>query len=283
MNHRQHLSTFTADPRVLQIAALGTLLGTGIGVLHLQIDAAIAVTIIASALLTECNGIRGRREPRSALISALSLCLLLRTNDIALAAGAATLAIASKSLIRIDGRHLFNPTAFALVIMTSLFDGAWISPGQWGHTMLLGTVIAGAGCLVTVRAARIDTSLAFLTGFIAIVVLRGLYLGDPFAVTAHQLSNGALVIFAFFMISDPRTTPVQRGPRIAFAFIVALVATGIEFALYRPNGAIFALVICAPLVPIANRLWPAPTTDRVTTTITTSSQSPMKGEPHACP
>lgn len=178
---------------------------------------------------------------------------------------------------------MFDPTAFALGIMSSLFDGAWISPGQWGHAMLLGTVIAGAGCLVTVRAARIDTSLAFLAGFIAIVVSRGLYLGDSCAVTAHQLSNGALLIFAFYMISDPRTTPVRRGPRIAFARVVALVATWIKFVLYRPNGAIFALVICAPLVPIANRLWPAPTTGRGTTAIPTSAKTTIKGEHHACP
>ena len=283
MTDGQHIGMLTADPRVFQIAALAALLSIGIVAFHLHIDIAIAVTITGCALLTECTCARGRCEPRSALISALSLCLLLRTNDIALAAGAATLAIASKTLIRIDGRHVFNPTALALVIMTSLFDGAWISPGQWGHAMLLGIVIAGSGCLVTVRAARIDTSLAFLTAFIAIVVLRGIWLGDPFAVMLHQLSNGALLIFAFFMISDPRTTPLRCGPRIAFALAVALVATWIEFALYRPNGAILALVICAPLVPLANRLWPSPEPVPGETAPLARPDTHLKGEHHACP
>lgn len=278
-----HLTKHITDPRVFQIAALSALLGIGIAWFRLPVDAGIAVTIIACALLAERTCARGRFEPRSALISALSLCLLLRTHDVALAAGAATLAIASKTLLRVDGRHVFNPTAFALVIMTSVFDGAWISPGQWGHAMLLGTLIAGAGCLVTVRAARIDTSLAFLTAFSAIIVLRGLYLGDPFALMVHQLSNGALLIFAFFMISDPRTTPTRRGPRIAFALIVALVATWIEFGLYRPNGAIVALVICAPFVPLANRLWPAPARYPDPALIPNRPIIRMQGEHHASP
>jgi len=273
----------TADPRALQVAALGTLLAAGITLGYVQVEATIAATLIVSALLTERYATRSRFAPLSALISALSLCLLLRTHDPALAAAAATLAIASKSVCRIDGRHVFNPTAFALVVVTSLCDGAWISPGQWGHAMLFGVAIAGAGCLVVVRAARFDTTLAFLAGFVGLALMRGMYLGDPFALTLHQLSNGALLIFAFFMISDPRTTPRRRGPRIAFALLVACVAAGIEFALFRPNGAIVALVVCAPCVPIANRLWPAPESDPVCMTTAPRSETRLQGETHVCP
>lgn len=283
MANRYRGNTLTADPRTLQIAALSTLLTTGITMSYLQLDPAIALTLIVCALLTERFATRERSEPRSALISALSLCLLLRTHDPVLAAAAATLAIASKSVFRIDGRHVFNPTAFAIVITTSLCDGAWISPGQWGHAMLFGIAIAGAGCLVVVRAARFDTSLAFLAGFVGLAVLRGLYLGDPFAVTLHQLSNGALLIFAFFMISDPRTTPLGRGPRIAFALLVACVAAWIEFALFRPNGAIVALVVCAPCVPLANRLWPAQASAHQRQTIPIHAKTNLQGEHHARP
>ena len=276
-------NTLTGDPRALQIAALSTLLGAGIAMSYLQLAPAIAVTIIASALFTERFATRERFEPRSALISALSLCLLLRTHDPALAAAAATLAIASKSVFRIDGRHVFNPTAFAIVVISSLCDGAWISPGQWGHTMLFGIAVAGAGCLVAVRAARFDTSLAFLSGFAGLAVMRGLYLGDPFAVTLHQLSNGALLIFAFFMISDPRSTPLARAPRIAFALLVACVAAWIEFALFRPNGAIVALVVCAPCVPLANRLWPVHASVPVRPATSTPAKTSLQGEHHVCP
>lgn len=283
MSHRNTLNTLTADPRVLQITALAILLGTGIAMSYLQLDPMIAATIITSALLAERFAPRTRFEPRSAVISALSLCLLLRTHDPVLAAAAAMLAIASKSACRIDGCHVFNPTACAIVVVTSLCDGAWISPGQWGHAMLIGVAIAGIGCLVVVRAARLDTSFAFLAGFIVIALARGWYLGDPLAVTLHPLSNGALLIFAFFMISDPRTTPLNRGPRIAFALLVACIAAWIEFALFRPHGAIVALVICALCVPLANRLWPAQTCQAEHIPVPTPPQTTLQGEHHACP
>lgn len=282
MKSRQSPQAHDLDPRSLQIAALGSLLVAGIGLSRLQIDLAVAATILVCALLTERFATRARYEPRSALISALSLCLLLRTHDVALAAAAAVLAIASKSGLRFDGRHVFNPTAFAIVVVTGLSDGAWVSPGQWGHALMLAAAIAGAGCLVVVRAARFDTTLAFLAGFAGLTILRSIYLGDPYAVVLHQLSSGALLIFAFFMISDPRTTPQSRGPRIAFALLVAAVAAWIEFVLFRPNGAIVALVACAPCVPLANRLWPARPPAAVRTKAPSSAPASQQGEHHAC-
>ncbi|MFT4581303.1 MAG: Na+-translocating ferredoxin:NAD+ oxidoreductase RnfD subunit [Gammaproteobacteria bacterium] len=67
------------------------------------------------------------------------------------------------------------------------------------------------------------------------------------------------MIFAFFMISDPRTTPSSRAGRITFALAVALAASYIEFVLFRANGALYALIICAPLVPLLDRFLPGST------------------------
>ncbi|PYO55606.1 MAG: Na+-transporting NADH:ubiquinone oxidoreductase, subunit NqrB, partial [Candidatus Rokuibacteriota bacterium] len=69
-------------------------------------------------------------DPRSALISGLSLCLLLRTNSLTLAVLTAALAIASKFVLRVGGKHVFNPTNFALVAMMLLTGAVWVSPGQ---------------------------------------------------------------------------------------------------------------------------------------------------------
>jgi len=192
-----------------------------------------------------------------AFISALSLCLLLRTQSLELAVLAALIAIGSKVVLKFRGQHLFNPTAFALVVVTTLFDGAWISPGQWGHTAYLLIAIVGFGSLVSSRASRLDISLMFIAAFAACCFIRALYLGDPLAIPLHQLNSGALLIFAFFMISDPRTTPRSRIGRGLFAVVVAVAAASIEFIYFRPNGAIYALVLCAPLVPIINRYFPA--------------------------
>ncbi|MEO1370739.1 MAG: RnfABCDGE type electron transport complex subunit D, partial [Acidobacteriota bacterium] len=61
---------------------------------------------------------------------------------------------------------------------------------------------------------------------------------------------GALLLFAFFMISDPKTTPNSRAGRVVWAVLIALVAGYWQFALYRPNGLLFALVLSAPAVPL---------------------------------
>jgi Na+-transporting NADH:ubiquinone oxidoreductase subunit NqrB len=95
----------------------------------------IAVTL-GTALLTQYAGTRFYNlpsfDPRSPLISALSLCLLLRTNDPAVAALASFIAIGSKLLIRWKDKHLFNPTNLALVVVLASGLG-WISPGNGGR------------------------------------------------------------------------------------------------------------------------------------------------------
>src|SRR5262249_18132916 len=128
-----------ADPRLYQIGTLASLLVYGMGWLEFDITAARVVLILAAVLATQwlCDRLTGGRAPftstaRSALISGLSLCLLLRTSRSELAVSAAVVAIASKFLIRIDGKHLFNPTNGAIVAMLLLTNQVWVSPGQWG-------------------------------------------------------------------------------------------------------------------------------------------------------
>ena len=74
-----------------------------------------------------------------------------------------------------------------------------------------------AGGLVVNRAARSDVTFAFITFYMALVFGRSLWLGEPMAIPLHRLENGALLLFTFFMISDPRTTPNSRAGRIVFA------------------------------------------------------------------
>ena len=73
------------DPRLYQIATLAGLLGYGIWWLDLEVQPTTTVAIIASALATQlvCTRLWGRGpfDPRSALISGLSVCLLLRTGS----------------------------------------------------------------------------------------------------------------------------------------------------------------------------------------------------------
>ena len=114
------------DPRLYQIASLGTLLLYGLFWLHFDVSVAQIVVTFGTALLTQYAGTRWHKlpsfDPLSPLVSALGLCIFLRTNDLMVVALASFLAIASKFVIRweeeaplqshqlcVGGRHCERP------------------------------------------------------------------------------------------------------------------------------------------------------------------------------
>ena len=114
------------------------------------------------------------------------------------------------------------------------------------------------GGLVVNRAARADVTWTFLACYAALWLGRSLWLGDPLVIPLHRLENGALVLFAFFMISDPRTTPDSRAGRMLFAVLVAAGAYVVQFKLFRTNGLLWSLAVCSLVVPLIDRLLPGP-------------------------
>jgi Na+-translocating ferredoxin:NAD+ oxidoreductase RnfD subunit len=249
------------DPRWYQITTLTGLLLFGIwrlefGLGPTQIAVTLLTVLVAQYLATRLT-LAVRCEWKSALISGLSLCLLLRANSAWLLAAAAGAAIGSKFLLRWQGKHLFNPTVFALVVLLLCADGcAWVSPGQWGSTAFFAFLVLCLGGLVVNRAGRADVTLSFLGCYLALVFARSGYLGEPLAIPLHRLQNGALLLFAFFMISDPRTTPDSRAGRVIFAGLVALGAWYVQYVRYHTNGLLWSLASCALLVPLLDRLLP---------------------------
>jgi enediyne biosynthesis protein E5 len=250
------------DPRLYQIATLAGLLTYGVWWLDLEVQLPIAVAILTSVLAAQlvCDYLAGRPrlDPRSALISGLSLCLLLRTGSLDVAMLTGVVAIASKFTLRFRGKHVFNPTNFALVSMTLLTTSVWVSPGQWGSGTIFAFLLASAGGLVVNRAARADVTCAFLVSYAALLIGRSLWLGEPLAIPLHRLENGALVLFSFFMISDPKTTPDSRAGRVLFAGLVALGAYVVQFWLFRTNGLLWSLAVCSLAVPLIDLLLPGP-------------------------
>ncbi len=250
------------DPRNYQIAALSTFIVFGIAGLGFTILLPNAIGIVSVALLTQWLLFSKSlfstplsaliSDAKSALISALSLILLLRTDLVLCAGAAAFIAIASKKFIRINHFHIFNPSALALVVVTGITSHAYLSPGQWGPLGLFAFCVMGVGLLVVTRAQRLDVSLAFIVPFALMVLLRNVYLGDPLAIAWHQLQSGALLLFAFFMITDPRTTPLNKSARIVFGFLVSVATYILQFHFYISSAAIFALVAFAPLTIVLN-------------------------------
>ena len=110
-----------------------------------------------------------------------------------------------------------------------------------------------ASGLVLTRARRADMALAFLLTFAGFVFARAAGLGDPWAIPLKQMQSGALLLFAFFMITDPRTTPDARADRILYAVVVALAGAWMLFERYTPEGLMIALFFASPLVPLIDR------------------------------
>jgi enediyne biosynthesis protein E5 len=248
-----------SDPRYYQIAVLSSLLIYGVGWLRFDIEWPQIVISLGTVLLTQYACTRMFRlpafDPRSPLISGLSLCLLLRTNSLLLVFLTAVITIVSKFVLKRGRKHIFNPTNFGIVAMI-LTSRVWVSPAQWGSKLYFAFFIACAGGMVIYRAARSDVTYAFLLAYVGILFGRAFWLGDPWAIPLKQLQSGSLLLFAFYMISDPKTTPDSRIGRILFAITVAAGAGYVQFGLYRTNGLLWSLVVCSIITPIIDRLLP---------------------------
>jgi Na+-transporting NADH:ubiquinone oxidoreductase subunit NqrB len=254
------MRTWWSDARHFQIVALSSLLIINFVWIDFGAKPLYSALAISSALMTQiiCSRLGGlpKIDLRSPLITGLSLSLLLRANEPWLPAIAGFIAIASKFTLRVDGRHIFNPAGFAIVVLLLTSSSVWISPGQWGTTIWLATLLVFFAILVLQAAQRSDIALFFLGSHAMLLFARGFWLGDPLAIPLHQLQSGSLLIFTFFMISDPKTTPDSRAARFFFAFAVAIVAHYLAFFMQMRPALYVALIALSPLTPLLNRIIP---------------------------
>ena len=255
------LKKIWADPRHFQIASLSTLLG----ILVYWGDFTPSPTLISltllSVLLTQLlfSAPLNHFDLKSPFITGLSLCLLLRVAEWWIYPLAAFIAISSKFVIRYDNKHIFNPANIAIVSMLILLpEYSWISPGQWGNHAWLAFLLASLAFLVLYKIPKADISLFFIGSYAALLFARALWLGDPLEIPMHHLQSGAILIFAFFMISDPKTTPDHRKGRFIFAFAVALLGFTLQFGLQIRPGLFYALTAISMITPFIDKWAPSP-------------------------
>ena len=202
----------------------------------------------------------------SAIVSAFGISILVRADSLWVHPLLACIAMSSKFVLRAGPAecrsHIANPANLAAFLAWFWIPGAWLSPGQWGSESLAALWFLALGGLVTQRISRWDISLTFLAAWAALLAARIVFLDYSanvgFAMWAQQISNGATLLFAFFMISDPMTTPQRRSARIVYAIAVATCAFVWQFVLYKPHGVIVVLFAASALVPLIN--WALPKT-----------------------
>ena len=246
---------FRQDARFFQIVSQLTFLTYGLLVLGWEGDQLKYFGAFAGAVGTQALFIATGNAPahslRSALITTLGLCLLLKANSPWIFFFAGSVAIAQKFAFRWNGKHLWNPAAFGIVLAILLSGNAWISPGQWGSAAVLVFVIGSAGLAVLSRVRRLDTGLVFILTLAGLEFSRTiLYLGWDYEVLWHKLSSGSLWLFAFFMITDPMTIPMNKYARISWAMTVAGVAFYLSNFQFINAAPIWVLVFATPFSPL---------------------------------
>jgi hypothetical protein len=261
--------SFALDPRYFQVIFQAIFLSYGIFYLHWSADWLHYIISIGVCLFFQysADSLKAKRFLRpdefnrwgfSVLISAMSLCLLLKVDHWTISLLAAFLTVASKYIFRINGKHIFNPSAFGIIVAIILSKDGWLSPGQWGSNAIIMFSVITLGTIVVTRVQKLDVSLAFLLTYIGLLYWRQVFvLGWPMDHFIQSISTGSLLLFTFFMISDPRTSPNHPVARIIWAVIIAVVSFYLATFKWKYNTPIWVLVAAAPLVPLLDKIFKA--------------------------
>jgi Na+-transporting NADH:ubiquinone oxidoreductase subunit NqrB len=251
------------DIRDYQILFLGLFLVLGIGTRDWTlrpelIGVAIATSLATQWILSLVTGKEQMANLRSALITSLGLGLLLRADHWTTMAIAAVIAIASKFIFQVGDKHFFNPTNFGIISALILTPDAWVSPGQWGEEWWYGLLFAGTGGMILQRVGRWDTTAAFLGSYSLLEAIRNLWLGWTWDVYWHRLMSGSLLLFALFMITDPRSIPNSRIGRVVWAICIAGLTFILRNYFFISTAVFWALFALAPLTILIDVFWLAP-------------------------
>ena len=116
----------------------------------------------------------------------------------------------------------------------------------------------GAGGMVLKRVGRWDTTGMFLASYALLEAVRNLYLGWTWDVWAHRMMSGSLLLFALFMVTDPRSIPNARPARLIWALAIAVLTFVLRNHFYLSTAVFWALFALAPLTIMLDKLWESP-------------------------
>jgi enediyne biosynthesis protein E5 len=191
--------------------------------------------------------------PISAVITGIGLGLLIESNWPGLLwpyAVAPILAVLSKSLIRVKGKHIFNPSNFGLTVLLLLFPATiTTTSAQWTGSLVIVGIIFLIGSFSSFRVGRLDLVLSFIGGFCVMALIEEVLKQSGFALVYGPLLGPGLQLFILSMITDPKTTPGTRGQRILFGLTIAVIDGLLREAnnQYSQFIALFIVSACFPL------------------------------------
>jgi len=154
-------------------------------------------------------------------------------------------------VLRVKGRHLWNPSNFGISVMLFLAGDTVASLSiQWGNYLLPMLVIWALGSIIIWRLRRFHITGIYVVSFIVFALLRSYLTGSPWQSEIAPITGPMYQLFIFFMITDPKTTVRSKTGQCVVVFVVALVETVLRLyqSVYAPYYALFIVGPSALLI-----------------------------------
>jgi Na+-translocating ferredoxin:NAD+ oxidoreductase RnfD subunit len=189
----------------------------------------------------------------SAYVSGISVGILVRSPAFWPFALCSAISITSKYVLRVRGRHLWNPTNFGLCVMLLLAADTVASLSvQWGNYLLPMVVIWILGSIIIWQVKRFHICATYVVSFLLFAGVRSWITGHPFLAEVAPITGPMYQLFIFFMITDPKTTVQTTWGQCVVAFLVALAEMILRLNewVYAPFYALFLVGPSANLLEI---------------------------------
>jgi hypothetical protein len=181
-------------------------------------------------------------HPASAYISGISAGILIRSPFWWPYFFTSFISILSKYVLRLKGRHIWNPTNFGVSAMVLLAPATvTVLSIQWGNAVAPMAVIWVLGAVIVWRVGRAHISATYVVAFLLFSFVRSTVTGTPWLAAVAPITGPMYQLFIFFMITDPKTTVRSKVGQCVVVVIVAFVEMLMRLAeiLYAPFYALF--------------------------------------------
>jgi hypothetical protein len=192
-------------------------------------------------------------HPASAYISGISAGILVRSTLLWPYVLTSLISITSKYVLRVRGRHLWNPTNFGVSVAAFLAPATiTVLSIQWGNVVAPMAIIWVLGSVIVWRVGRAHISATYVASFLLLSFVSSSITGLPWLATVAPITGPMYQLFIFFMVTDPKTTVRSKSGQCVVVFCVAFVEMLLRLneVLYAPFYALFIVGPIAMLIDI---------------------------------
>jgi hypothetical protein len=194
----------------------------------------------------------------SAYISGISVGILIKSPELWPFVLCGLISITSKYVLRVGGRHLWNPTNFGVTMMLFLAPEHVASLSvQSGNEVWPVLLIWALGSLILYRFGLLHIPLVFLAAFIPLAFVRSAVTSNPWQAELAPMTSPMFQLYIFFMITDPKTVTRTRGRQCLVAVLIAVVETILRLGLRDIYSLFHALFIVGPIANLIEIRWTA--------------------------